>query len=508
MALLGLDIGTSGTKALLLNAKGVVLATAESPHDLKTPRPGWTEQDPENWWQACLIATAMALKKAKLRKSQISAIGLSGQMHGSVFLGDGPNALRPALLWNDQRTVAQCEQIEEKAGGRKQLLAMVSNPALTGFTAPKILWFMQNQPAKYEKCRHILLPKDYIRYRLTGEYASEVSDASGTLLLDVKTRRWHESLISRLGIDRALLPRLSESQEVSGRVTAAVARATGLPAGIPVAGGAGDQAAGAVGAGVVQAGLLSSAMGTSGVIFAASAMPQTDPLGRVHTMCHAIPNTWCVFGCMLSAGGSLQWLRNTMFASQIAELRKQKKDLSVIYPQMIAMAQTVATGSENLFFLPYLTGERCPHPDPHARGCFIGLTPRHSMAHLIRATLEGITMGMREQVGIMREMGIAVTQVRAGGGGSRSDFWRQLQADMYQAPVVTINVSEGAALGAAILAGVGHGEWNTVVEATSAIIKIKTRSRPDARRAAIYEGHYRKFALLYPALRDSFAAIR
>jgi xylulokinase len=278
--------------------------------------------------------------------------------------------------------------------------------------------------------------------------------------------------------------------------------------GIPVVGGAGDQAAGAVGAGVVQSGLLSSAIGTSGVIFAASATPQTDPLGRVHTMCHAIPNTWCVFGCMLSAGGSLQWLRNTMFASQIAELRKQKKDLSVIYPQMIAMAQTVATGSENLFFLPYLTGERCPHPDPHARGCFIGLTPRHSMAHLIRATLEGITMGMREQVGIMREMGIAVTQVRAGGGGSRSDFWRQLQADMYQAPVVTINVSEGAALGAAILAGVGHGEWNTVVEATSAIIKIKTRSRPDARRAAIYEGHYRKFALLYPALRDSFAAIR
>ena len=508
MALLGLDIGTSGTKALLLNAKGVVLATAESPHDLKTPRPGWTEQDPENWWQACLIATAMALKKAKLRKSQISAIGLSGQMHGSVFLGDGPNALRPALLWNDQRTVAQCEQIEEKAGGRKQLLAMVSNPALTGFTAPKILWFMQNQPAKYEKCRHILLPKDYIRYRLTGEYASEVSDASGTLLLDVKARRWHEILISRIGIDRSLLPRLTESQEVSGRVTVAVARATGLPVGIPVVGGAGDQAAGAVGAGVVQSGLLSSAIGTSGVIFAASAMPQTDPLGRVHTMCHAIPNTWCVFGCMLSAGGSLQWLRNTMFASQIAELRKQKKDLSVIYPQMIAMAQTVATGSENLFFLPYLTGERCPHPDPHARGCFIGLTPRHSMAHLIRATLEGITMGMREQVGIMREMGIAVTQVRAGGGGSRSDFWRQLQADMYQAPVVTINVSEGAALGAAILAGVGHGEWNTVAEATSAIIKIKTRSRPDARRAAIYEGHYRKFALLYPALRDSFAAIR
>ena len=507
MALLGLDIGTSGTKALLLDETGTVRAAAESPHELHTPRPGWTQQDPENWWQACLLATAKALKKAKIKASQITAIGLSGQMHGSVFLGDGPKALRPALLWNDQRTVDQCRQIEEKAGGRQQLLAMVSNPALTGFTAPKILWFMQNEPEKFARCRHILLPKDYIRYRLTGEYASEVSDASGTLLLDVKKRHWHEGLISHLGIDRALLPRLTESQEISGRVSSATARLMGLTADIPVVGGAGDQAAGAVGTGVVEPGILSAAMGTSGVSFAASAAPQTDPLGRVHTMCHAIPNTWCVFGCMLSAGGSLQWLRNTFFSTQLSQLIAKKKDPGALYEQIIHLAQDAEPGSENLFFLPYLTGERCPHPDPHARGCFIGLTPRHSLAHLSRATLEGITMGMREQVDIMRSMGIVITQVRASGGGARSDFWRQLQADMYQAPVVTINVSEGAALGAAILAGVGSGRWNNVPEATGQIIKIKSRSRPNTKRSALYEIHHKKFAMLYPALQTFFKAI-
>ena len=507
MALLGLDIGTSGTKALLLNENGSVLGTAESPHELQTPRPGWTQQDPENWWQACLLATSKVLKQAKIKASQITAIGLSGQMHGSVFLGDGPKALRPALLWNDQRTVDQCQQIQELAGGRQQLLAMVGNPALTGFTAPKILWFMQNEPAKFERCRHILLPKDYIRYRLTGQYASEVSDASGTLLLDVKNRQWHDALISQLGIDRALLPRLTESQDISGQVSPAVARITGLRAGIPVVGGAGDQAAGAVGSGVVEPGILSAAMGTSGVIFAASAEPQTDPLGRVHTMCHAIPNTWCVFGCMLSAGGSLQWLRNTMFASQMTELAKKKKDRGSLYEHIITLSQSAPAGAENLFFLPYLTGERCPHPDPHARGCFIGLTPRHSMAHLARATLEGITMGMREQVDIMRTMGIAISQVRASGGGARSDFWRQMQADMYQAPVVTINVSEGAALGAAILAGVGSRQWDNVPQATQQIIKIKNRSRPNIQRSALYEIHHRKFAMLYPALQSCFAAI-
>ncbi len=506
MALLGIDIGTSGTKVLLLSEKGGILATAESPHELKTPKPGWTEQDPENWWQAVKKATAAALKKAKIKGDQITAIGLSGQMHGSVFLGDGTKALRPALLWNDQRTAKQCAEIEAAAGGREALIGMVSNPALTGFTAPKILWFRENEPEKFAKCKHVLLPKDYIRYRLTDEYMSEVSDASGTLLLNVKTRSWHGELIGKLGLDMALLPPVVESQEITGYVTGTASRELGFKEGVPVVGGAGDQAAGAVGTGVVLPGLVSASMGTSGVIFATSSGPQTDPLGRVHTMCHAIPDTWCVFGCMLSAGGSLQWLRNTLFADEIKKLIKDKKDPGSIYSSMIAEAQKAPPGSEGLYFLPYLTGERCPHPDPHARGCYLGLTPRHTRAHIIRSTIEGITFGMREQIAIFRAMGIPVEQVRASGGGARSAFWRQLQADMYEAPTVTINVSEGAALGVAILAGVGAGEWSSVPEATKHIIRVKEKSNPNKKAAALYAEKYARYAALYPALKDWFAA--
>jgi xylulokinase len=504
MAFLGIDVGTSGTKVLLLGSKGKVLATAEAPHTLLTPKPGWTEQKPEEWYQAAAQATRAVLKKAKAKPGDVQAIGLSGQMHGSVFLDGAGKVLRPALLWNDQRTAAQCQEIEAKAGGRSALIQMVSNPALTGFTAPKILWLRENEPKKYDQCRQVLLPKDYIRYRLTGEFASEVSDASGTLLLDVTKRNWHDGLISLLGIDKALLPKVFESQEVSGKLTATAAADFGLTAGVPVVGGGGDQAAGAVGTGVVEAGLVSASMGTSGVIFAASPGPQTDPEGRVHTMCHAIPNTWCVFGCMLSAGGSFQYMRNTLFAAEVAKLQKAGKDPGAVYPQMIEEAASVPAGTEGLYYLPYLTGERCPHADPCARAGFIGLTPRHTRAHLLRATLEGITYGMREQIMIFRQMGIPVLQVRASGGGARSVFWRQLQADMYQAPVVTINVSEGAALGVAILAAVGAGEYASVPEACAAIIRVKERSQPAKKTAALYDGHYAKYAALYPALKGWF----
>jgi xylulokinase len=503
MTFLGIDVGTSGTKALLLSSAGHVLATAESPHVMLTPKPGWTEQDPEGWWLAAKHATAAVIRKAKIKPAAISAIGLSGQMHGSVFLNASGKVLRPALLWNDQRTAAQCAQIESLAGGRAALIGMVSNPALTGFTAPKILWFRQNEPKKFYQCRQILLPKDYLRYRLTHEYASEVSDASGTLLLDVKHRQWHRELLSKLAIDPALLPRLTESQEISGHLTTQAAKELGLTPGIPVVGGAGDQAAGAVGSGVVSRGLVSAAMGTSGVIFAASDSPQTDPLGRVHTMCHAIPNTWCVFGCMLSAGGSLQYLRNTLFPDEV----KRSKDPGSLYPKMIAEAQTVPPGSENLFFLPYLTGERCPHADPNATAAFIGLTPRHSRAHLIRAVIEGITFGMREQIAIFRSMNIPIKQVRATGGGARSPFWRQLQSDMYDSPVVTINVSEGAALGAAILAAVGTGNYASVPQATQAIIQLHEKSKPNKKSVTLYNHQYAKFASLYPALKPLFPAL-
>ena len=503
MTFLGLDIGTSGTKALLLSDDGHVLAAAESPHTLLTPKPGWTEQQPEEWWKACALATKAVLKKAKLKGSEVRGIGLSGQMHGSVFLDGGGKVLRPALLWNDQRTAAQCREIEERTGGREAVIQMVSNPALTGFTAPKILWFRENEPAKYEKCRQILLPKDYIRYRLTGEYCSEVSDASGTLLLDVKARAWHREMLSKLEIDLALLPRVVESQEITGKLSPAAAEYFGLSAGIPVVGGGGDQAAGAVGTGVVLPGLVSAAMGTSGVIFAASPGPQTDPQGRVHTMCHAVPNMWCVFGCMLSAGGSFQYMRNTLFAEEA----KKAKDPGQIYPRMIAEAEKAPAGSENLFFLPYLTGERCPHPDPNARGGFIGLTPRHNRSHLLRATLEGITFGMREQIDIFRQMGIPIEQVRASGGGARSEFWRQLQADMYKAPVVTINVSEGAALGAAILAAVGGRAFSSVPEACKGIIRVKDKSKPAKKAMDLYDRQYRNYAALYPALKGWYASV-
>jgi len=503
MPLLGLDIGTSGTKALLLSENHAVLAAAESPHQLLTPRPGWTEQDPECWWKACQLATKAVLAKAGVKGSAVRAIGLSGQMHGSVFLDKNGKVLRPALLWNDQRTAVQCAEIEKKAGGRGALIKMVSNPALTGFTAPKILWFAQNEPAKFARCAQVLLPKDYIRYRLSGEWISEVSDASGTLLLNVKTRSWHKGLISKLGLDADLLPPLVESQDITGEVTEEAAGELGVTAGVPVVGGAGDQAAGAVGTGVCSPGLVSASMGTSGVIFATSASPQTDPEGRVHTMCHAIPETWCVFGCMLSAGGSLQWLRNTLFGEQVAKA----KDAGRLYPAMIEEAQKVPAGSENLFFLPYLTGERCPHPDPDARGCFIGLTPRHGRAHLIRSVIEGITFGMREQVEIFRSMGIPVKQVRASGGGARSAFWRQLQADMYAAPVVTINVAEGAALGAAILAAVGVGDYASVPEATGAVIQERDKAVPQKGSSRRYAAGAVRFGELYPALRKIFSEL-
>ncbi len=507
IAYLGMDIGTSGTKALVLAKDGRVLAAAEAAHPIYTPKPGWSEQIPEDWWQSAITATRAVIKKAKLRGAEISGIGLSGQMHGSVFLDARGTVLRPALLWNDQRTAEQCLQITQLAGGRDALLQMVANPALTGFTAPKILWLRQHEPKRYAKLAQVLLPKDYIRYRLTGEYATEVSDASGTLLLDVKRRGWHIGLVEKLGLDPLILPKVWESAEISGVLTTKAAAEFGLQAGTPVVGGAGDQAAGAVGTGVVSAGLISASMGTSGVIFAASDEPRTDPLGRVHTMCHAIPSTWCVFGCMLSAGGSLQWLRNTLFTEQIAALQRSKKDLGKLYPLMMQRAAAAEAGCENLFFLPYLTGERCPHADPYATGCFVGLTPRHGQAELIRSVVEGITFGMTEQVGILREMGVAIKQVRASGGGARSEFWRQLQADMYNAPVVTVNASEGAALGAAVLAGVGVGAWRDVAAATHAVISVESVCRPNRKAAILYQQQLTKYASLYNALRDSFAKL-
>ena len=502
--LLGIDIGTSGTKTLICNDKGEVLATATAEHPISSPKPGWSEQDPQDWWRAACKAVKAALKKAKRKPSEVSGIGLSGQMHGSVFLADGPKPLRPALLWNDQRTAEQCRQIEEKAGGREPLIELVANPALTGFTAPKILWVRQHEPRVYERTKHILLPKDYIRYCMTGEYATEVSDASGTLLLDVVRRAWSERLLGLLEIDRALLPPVYESPQVTGVLHQEGAKALGLRPGIPVVGGGGDQAAGAVGNGIVAPGIVSATLGTSGVVFAHSDAPTRDPMGRVHTMCHAVPGKWCVFGCMLSAGGSFQWLRNQLGAQETAAARKKGVDP---YELLVDRAKLAPAGSEGLFFLPYLTGERCPHPDPSARGGWIGLTSRTTRDMLIRSLLEGVTFGMRDALEIMRHMGIPIREVRASGGGARSDFWRHLQADIYNVPIVTTNATEGPAYGVALLAGVGTGVWDTVEQACKATIRQTARVAPNRKQAAAYERYYQTFGKLYFDLKDRFSEI-
>ncbi|MCY2954310.1 MAG: xylulokinase [Planctomycetota bacterium] len=508
--LLGIDIGTSGTKTLICDPKGKVLATATAEHPIYTPKPGWSEQKPEDWWQSTCAATKAVLKKAKLKPADISGIGLSGQMHGSVFLGDGPKALRHALLWNDQRTAQECREITEKAGGREALIELVANPALTGFTAPKILWVRKHEPRIYDKTKHILLPKDYIRYRMTGQYATEVSDASGTLLLDVVNRIWSTKLLGLLDIDKSLLPAVYESPVVTGQLTPDAAKHLGLAPGTPVVGGGGDQAAAAVGNGIVAPGIVSATLGTSGVVFAHSEQPTRDPKGRVHTMCHAVPGKWSVFGCMLAAGGSFQWFRNELgfIEVELARVISQKKKHPIDpYELLVEEANQAPPGSEGLFFLPYLTGERCPHPDPNARGGWIGLTNRTNRDMMVRALLEGVTFGMRDAIEIMREMNIPISQVRAGGGGARSDFWRHLQADIYKAPVVMTNSTEGSAYGVALLAGVGTGAFKSVEEACRLSIKQTAKVAPNKKRSALYDRHYPIYQKLYHDLKDTFAQI-
>ncbi len=508
MALLcGMDIGTSATKVLLCRPNGKVLATASVEYPVYTPKPGWSEQEPDDWWNACVKGLAAACRKAKVKPAQITGIGLSGQMHGSVFVDRRGKSLRRALLWNDQRTAAECAEIEKRAGGRKKLIGMVSNVALTGFTAPKILWVRKHDPKTYARTHKILLPKDYIRLKLTGEYASEVSDAAGTLLLDIKKRKWHKGLLEKLKIDTDLMPELYESPEVTGGISEAVAKLTGLKAGTPVVGGAGDQPAGAVGNGIVRTGIVSATMGTSGVVFAHADEPVPNAEGNLQSFCHAVPDKWCVFGCMLAAGGSFQWLRNTLWADEVAKAQRGKADPGKLYPAMIKEAEKAPAGCEGLVFLPYLTGERCPYPDPTARGAWVGLTTRHGLPHMTRAVLEGITFGMRDQIEIMRKRGVKISEVRLSGGGSASNFWRQLQADMYHAKAVTINTQEGGALGVALLAAVGTGEYASVPEACKAAITVTETLRPKRAEGRVYDRLYPTYRGLYTSLREHFETL-
>jgi xylulokinase len=491
---IGLDVGTSGTKAIAMDERGALLASALVEYPLHSPKPNWAEQDPADWARAA--HEALAQLAAKINVAEVKGIGLTGQMHGSVFLDADNEVIRPALLWCDQRTAAQCDAITSKVGAER-LIEMVSNPALTGFTAPKILWLRDEEPAHYDRVRKVLLPKDYIRWVLTGEYATDVSDASGTLLLDVKNRCWHKGLLTELDIDPDFLPPTFEGTEVTGTLSAAAAAKTGLPAGIPVVAGGGDQAAGGVGCGIVSGGVVSASMGTSGVVFAFSEHVHTDPQGRVHTFCHAVPGKWHVMGVMLSAGGALRWYRDTLAHEEIARGKAEGKDP---YEYITAGAAEIPIGSEGLTFLPYLTGERTPHKDPHAKGAFIGLSLRHTKAHMARAVLEGVAFGMRDSVEIIRGMGIPVTEVRASGGGARSAVWKQILADTSRAPMVTINVDEGPSYGAAILASVAAGLYTNVEEACAAIIRETGRVGHDEIRAAAYDPWFGEFQQAYQAL--------
>lgn len=504
MVYLGIDIGTSGTKSLAIDEHGEILASASAEYPIYHPKPGWTEQDPEDWWLATKSTVRQLLKKAKIKPADVKGIGLSGQMHGSVFLDKSGKVLRHALLWNDQRTASECAEIERRAGGRHALIQMVSNPALTGFTAPKILWLRNHEPKKFEKVRKVLLPKDYVRYRLTGEYATEVSDASGTLLLNIAQRAWSLPLLEKLELDPEWLPKCFESEEVSGQLSESIAKELGLAPGTPVVGGGGDQAAGAVGNGIVTTGVISATLGTSGVVFAHSDTVETDPEGRLHTFCHAVRGKWHQMGVILSAGGSLQWYRNQFGREEMAEARRKKIDP---YELITAQAALAPPGSEGLYFLPYLTGERTPHADPDARGAWIGLTPRHSRGHLIRALMEGVTYAMRDSLELIRGLGVPIEQIRLSGGGAASPFWRQLQADIYGSTVVTINAKEGPAYGVALLAAVGTGQFRDVPEACAHTIKVVSKLRPTKKMQDTYNRSYPLFGQLYRSLKGDFHSI-
>lgn len=504
MIYLGVDIGTSGTKTLAVKQDGTILASATEVYPLSSPKPGWSEQEPTDWWKATCDSIKKVMADSGAKPEDVKGIGLSGQMHGSVFLDSAGEVIRPALLWNDQRTAKQCADIESAAGGRSELIRMVANPALTGFTAPKILWLRENEPQNYERMVQVLLPKDYVRFKLTGEFATEVSDASGTLLLDVVNRCWSDELMGKLGLDKSHYPKMYESEEVSGKLTASVAAELGLLEGTPVVGGGGDQPAAAVGNGIVDVGVVSATMGTSGVIFAHSDDVQVDPEGRVHTFCHAVNGKWGVMGCILSAGGSLQWFRNQLCTDLVVAAEERGVDP---YELIGAEAEQAPAGSEGLFFLPYLTGERTPHADPDARGSWVGLSLRHGRGHMARAVMEGATYAMKDCLEIIRGMDIPVDQIRVSGGGARSEFWRAMQSSIYGSNVCRINAEEGPAYGVALLAMAGTGAYANVVEACEATIRVVDETPLIDSDRATYGKAYPIYGSLYRSLKDDFARI-
>ena len=484
-------MGTGGTRALLIDESGAVVASAIHEHQpFASPRSGWAEQDPQDWWKACQGAVRKLLRDGSAEASEIACIGLTGQMHGAVLLDRNYEVLRPALIWCDQRTAAECRYLNDTIGPQ-HLVELTSNPALTNFTLTKLLWVRTNEPSIWRRFHSFLLPKDFIRLCLTGVRAIDVADASGTLLLDVAHRRWSDAMLDAVDLSPDCLPALYESQDIVGYVTDAAAAKTGLKAGTPVVAGAGDQAAGATGMGIVRPGDVSATIGTSGVVFAASDAPVTDPRGRLHTFCHAIPGRWHVMGVTQAAGLSLRWFRDNF-------------GTFTDYDQMSAEAAKVPPGSEGVLWAPYLMGERTPYPDPDVRAALLGLAADHTRANVIRAVLEGVAFSLKDTLTIFKELGIPVRGIRVGGGGARSALWRQIQSDVYGQPVETVQAEEGAAYGAALLAGVGVGAWASVDAACDSVVRVAKRTSPDLKAASVMLDAYVKYRRIYPALRNIF----
>jgi xylulokinase len=501
--ILGVDIGTSGTKTVLFSEDGVPVSSATYEYPLYTPRNGYAEQDPLDWWNAVVNGIRQVIEDSGAAPVDIKGIGLSGQMHGLVMLDGDNRVIRRSIIWCDQRTANEVKEITDKVGAER-LIDITANPAITGFTAAKIMWVKNNEPQNYEKCRHILLPKDYIRFMLTGEYATEVSDASGMQLLDIPNRCWSDEVLDKLGIDKSLLAKVYESPEITGKVTKQVADLTGLAEGTIVVGGAGDNAAAAVGTGVVEDGKAFTTIGSSGVVFAHTSDISIDNKGRVHTFCCAVPNCWHVMGVTQSAGLSLKWFRDNLCWSEMETALNMGVDPYYLTDKA---AMEVPIGANKLLYMPYLNGERTPHLDPNCRGAFVGLSTMHKKKDMIRAVMEGVSYSLRDCVEVMREMKISVTDMMACGGGGSSPLWRQMLADLYACPVKTTQNKEGPALGVALLAAVGAGIYSTVPEACKAVILPDKIQNPVEENTSEYEKIYAVYKKLYPAMKSCFDEI-
>ncbi len=501
--LIGVDLGTSGTKTVLFDRDGAVVASKTAEYPMYQEKNGWAEQDPLDWWHASVETIRAVVTESGVSPSRIRGLGISGQMHGLVMLDEAGNVLRRSIIWCDQRTAAECREIERRVG-REKLIEITANPAMTGFTASKILWVRNHEPELYSRCAHILLPKDYVRYMLTGSFATEVSDASGMQLLDVPRRQWSRELLNLLDIDESLLAKVYESPEVTGCVTEEAAKLTGLNPGTPVVGGAGDNAAAAVGTGVVSDGKAFTTIGSSGVVFAHTDRITIDPQGRVHTFCCAVPGAWHVMGVTQGAGLSLKWFRDNFCQAEMTVARDMGTDPYVLMDQQAAQSPI---GCNKLLYLPYLMGERTPHLDPDCRGVFFGLSAIHTRRDMLRAVMEGVTFSQRDSLEILRGMGVAISEMLACGGGGSSPLWRQMLADVYNCPVKTVKSKEGPALGAAILAGVGAGLYPSVREACGAMIQLNPAQEPIKENVPKYEAFYQVYRSLYPALKDRYKAL-